>query len=273
MSPTGSETEFSFDNFLDAFEGYDVFCKQGSSNDKVRMTTQEIKLEKFNRIKEKRKKDRNEARRRKRENQKVAEPMEKIQYRNLNLQIYLDLSFGRLMSEKEQRKLVRQIGRVWNLQKKYESVSTTLFSPPDDSILDLCEKLLAGFSMYGLHIIKSDDGIDQHIDDDKRIVYLSPDRHLPPLLDISADCVYVIGGLVDETGCGSRSNEKAMKHGYECRRFPIEEFMARGEKGTFNTMLPINHVFQILCKYTVTEDWKTALKGTIPLRTGFYIPD
>ncbi|KAI1725322.1 RNA pseudouridylate synthase domain-containing protein [Ditylenchus destructor] len=242
MTPTGTEMEFCFDGFLDTFEGYDVLCKQGSSNDKVQMTHQERKLEKFNRIKEKRKRNRNKERRRGKANQKMAESVEKIQYQNLNLQIYLDLSFGRLMSEKEQRKLVRQIGRIWNLQKKYEFVSTTIFSSPEDSILDLCEKLLAGFSMYGLHIVQSDEGIDQHIDDDKRIVYLSPDRHLPPLLDISADCVYVIGGLVDETGCGSRSNEKAMKHGFECRRFPIEEFMARGEKGTFNTTLPINHM-------------------------------
>lgn len=87
MTPTGTEMEFCFDGFLDTFEGYDVLCKQGSSNDKVQMTHQERKLEKFNRIKEKRKRNRNKERRRGKANQKMAESVEKIQYQNLNLQV------------------------------------------------------------------------------------------------------------------------------------------------------------------------------------------
>lgn len=41
------------------------------------------------------------------------------------------------------------------------------------------------------------------------MVYLSPDSQLDALLDVSADEVYVIGGLVDESGAGSLSRCKA----------------------------------------------------------------
>lgn len=47
------------------------------------------------------------------------------------------------------------------------------------------------------------------IRNEREMVYLSPDAELDPLLNVSPENAYVIGGLVDETGAGSLSKERA----------------------------------------------------------------
>lgn len=41
-----------------------------------------------------------------------------VQPLNTSLQIFIDFGFSRNMSDKEMSKLVRQMGRVWGLQKR-----------------------------------------------------------------------------------------------------------------------------------------------------------
>lgn len=47
--------------------------------------------------------------------------------------------------------------------------------------------------------------------------------------------------------------------------------MRRAGKGTFNIMLTINQVVEILCKLAQSADWKFALKDTVPKRTGYAV--
>ncbi|KAK0417155.1 hypothetical protein QR680_012858 [Steinernema hermaphroditum] len=96
------------------------------------------------------------------------------------------------------------------------------------------------------------------------IVYLSPDAEMEPLMFVEDDEMYVIGGLVDESGRGSMSREKAEDLGVKCRRLPIPEYMTKASRGTFNVMLTINQVVEILCRLAVSGYrtlWKENVKS------------
>lgn len=110
------------------------------------------------------------------------------------------------MSQKEIRKLVQQMGRVWGLQKQYKGLNTTLLNLPNNLLKD-CQNVLSGFDNYGWNVVNTND-INETFSNQK-IIYLSPDATLKPLLKLSSDCVYVIGGLVDESGKGSLTKKKA----------------------------------------------------------------
>jgi len=225
------------------------------------------KIERFNGILEKRQAKRSEQRRRCKANSKL-KPAYSIQIPRL--EVCLDLSFCDLMSVKELRKLARQMGRVWGLQKKYNGLNTTLCSPPDQ-LITACEEVLDGFSTYKWNIVQSD-GIELPFAKEKTMVYLSPDADLSPLLDLTNDCIYVIGGLVDESGKGKRTSKKAEHNGHQCFRLPIPEFMEKTNKGTFNLMLTINQAFEILCRFAEKQDWRYALE-IVPRRIGYCLRD
>ena len=59
---------------------------------------------------------------------------------------------------------------------------------------------------------------------------------------------------------------------YQCRRLPIPEFMLK-KSGTFNVMLTINQVVEILCKYASSGNWKESLGLVVPKRTGYIVDD
>lgn len=51
------------------------------------------------------------------------------------------------MSAKELGKLVRQLGRVWGLQKRYAGLSTTLLDPSDELLAE-CRRVVSGFDDF-----------------------------------------------------------------------------------------------------------------------------
>ncbi|VDN27776.1 unnamed protein product [Gongylonema pulchrum] len=100
---------------------------------------------------------------------------------------------------------------------------------------------------------------------------MSPDSQLDALTDVVANKVYIIGGLVDETGVGSLSRHQAEALSVDVRRLPVQEFLQRQQKGTFNTMLAVNQVVEILVRYVITRNWLEAL-SVVPKRTGYEAP-
>ncbi|KHN84766.1 tRNA (guanine(9)-N1)-methyltransferase [Toxocara canis] len=82
---------------------------------------------------------------------------------------------------------------------------------------------------------------------------------------------YVIGGLVDESGVGSLSKHRAESLDIEVRRFPIVEYMKRANRGTFNVMLTINQVVEVLARYAYCRRWDQAFVAVIPKRSGYVL--
>uniref|UniRef100_F1KXJ4 RNA (Guanine-9-)-methyltransferase domain-containing protein 3 n=1 Tax=Ascaris suum TaxID=6253 RepID=F1KXJ4_ASCSU len=183
-----------------------------------------------------------------------------------HLNIIVDLGFTEAMNEKEMGKLVRQMGRVWGLQKRYVGLKTTLLSPCG-KFLEEARRVLTGFNSFQWNVSFT------HIAEcsNNPLIYLSPDASIAPLEFVSPSVTYVIGGIVDESGAGSLSKDKAESLDIEVRRLPIVEYMRRSEHGTFNIMLAINQVVEVLVRYAYCKRWDESLAAVVPKRSG-YVP-
>uniref|UniRef100_A0A0K0ECE3 tRNA (guanine(9)-N(1))-methyltransferase n=1 Tax=Strongyloides stercoralis TaxID=6248 RepID=A0A0K0ECE3_STRER len=216
--------------------------------------------------KEKRLEKRKIEHQKRRKNKKKVSNVETIENRNVN--VCIDLDFYSLMSDKEKGKLFRQLCRVWGLEKKFTGLQTTLLNGTEE-FYEKGKKLVSGFEKYNWR--KESGNLVDIYKDKKNIVYLSPDSSCQPLLEIDSETVYIIGGLVDESGVGSKSLEKASNLSLNCRRLPIKEIMQKGSKGSYNEMLSINLVVEILCKVSSGLSFEKTLSDVLPKRFGFVI--
>ncbi|KAK0417154.1 hypothetical protein QR680_012858 [Steinernema hermaphroditum] len=237
------------------------------SLEKPREVAKAVKSEKralrYQKVAERRKRRRVEEHQRRRERQKEArgtETEEKPGLEMKRLSVCIDLGFCSAMNSKERGKLIRQLGRVWGLQKRYPGLSTTLVNIDEDFVTD-GERIVSGFRSFAW---KTTTQRLEDMQSTSAIVYLSPDAEMEPLMFVEDDEMYVIGGLVDESGRGSMSREKAEDLGVKCRRLPIPEYMTKASRGTFNVMLTINQVVEILCRLAVSGNWIDALGPVVP---------
>lgn len=98
----------------------------------------------------------------------------------------------------------------------------------------------------------------------KEIIYLSPDADVP-LTEISKNCVYVIGGLVDKTIQSKKSLERGVVLGVTMRKLPIRECLGdkvKVERRVFN----INTVVQVLHWMASGDSCTDSLLKSIPKR-------
>ncbi|KAM3723097.1 tRNA methyltransferase [Dirofilaria immitis] len=183
----------------------------------------------YMRVIERRRLNRSKERRRHRKNQAknlvIKEPLSFV------LQVCIDFGFAQ------------------RLQKKSPGLKVMLLSP-DQRFLCEGRRKISGFDYFSWII--STRNINEFATE-HHIIYLSPDSQLKALLDVKSDEVYVIGGLVDETGVGSLSYHRAEELGLDARRLPIQEFLRRRDSGTFNVMLTINQVVEILVRYVYSK--------------------
>lgn len=180
--------------------------------------------------------------------------------------ICIDLGMEEHMSEKEQSKLPQQLRRLYGSNMKSEQPCHLYFSNinKDGYLYQECLRKNDGFEKYLIDMTEKSP-IDLFPIED--IVYLSPDSpHL--LTSVDLDKVYVIGGLVDETR-KQVSLEKASDAHLATARLPIDEYLVKSETGTYNKILTVNQVFDILLNFTITKDWTQALLCGIPQRCGF----
>lgn len=89
--------------------------------------------------------------------------------------------------------------------------------------------------------------------------------------------IYVIGGLVDETVSKKVTQDKCDKLNIKTYALPIELYMCRrrnhdGITYTYNKILTINQVFEILTSVFGGDDWRVALDKCVPKRKGFMLP-
>ncbi|XP_076065717.1 tRNA methyltransferase 10 homolog B-like [Oratosquilla oratoria] len=181
--------------------------------------------------------------------------------------IAIDLQFVELMTQKEKTRLALQLGRVYGSNKKFLHPAHIHFVNlrEDSTFYQLCCAKNEGFQDY--IVSRSEFSVTQ-LFQSKDIVYLSPDAQ-NVLTGIDVNKVYVIGGLVDETVKKQQSFTFARNESIPSARLPIKEILVKGDSGTFNTILTINQVFDILMTYLDFQDWRLAMLKHVPVRKGF----
>ena len=94
----------------------------------------------------------------------------------------------------------------------------------------------------------------------RELIYLSPDA--PDELSVlSAEHVYVIGGLVDRHKKQRASLQRANALGIRSARLPLEAHMPHDMRGRSNALdaLNLNSVFRLLVEWSKCRDWTSAI--------------
>jgi tRNA (guanine9-N1)-methyltransferase len=94
----------------------------------------------------------------------------------------------------------------------------------------------------------------------KDIIYLSPDAD-DVLLQLDANAVYVIGGIVDRSVRKGQSIGKASGNNYRAMRLPLQECM-----DVRKPVLNIDNVLIALNEFANHRNWTRAFEVAIPKR-------
>ena len=99
----------------------------------------------------------------------------------------------------------------------------------------------------------------------KKVIYLTSESD-NILEHFDANCIYVIGGLVDHNHHKGICHRLALEKGVSHARFPIQE---SGIDMKTRQVLTIDHVFRIIASVASEgQTWKDALVETLPERKG-----
>ncbi|CAF1082738.1 unnamed protein product [Adineta steineri] len=184
--------------------------------------------------------------------------------------ICIDCAYNESMSSKEIASLARQIGRCYSSNRRAtKPVRLILTNWSNDSLLaQECRRVNNGFDNY--QIILDDKPIYETYPSE-RLIYLSPNGD-KILTEVNEQTIHVIGGLVDESVRKNMTYQSCQDKNITCCKLPIETYMEHSVTGgTFNQILSINQVFDILVTYMTTNDWGQTLKKNIPERKGWVI--
>lgn len=128
---------------------------------------------------------------------------------------------------------------------------------------ELLEK--SGLSNWDVHLEEKNylEVFDTSVISRENLVYLTSDSP-NELTDLDEQKVYIIGGLVDHNHHKCLCYETALKHGLSHARLPIAKYLSMKTR----SVLTVNQVFQIVCKYVECKDWLKAFVSTLPKRKG-----
>ncbi|EDV28004.1 uncharacterized protein TRIADDRAFT_53129 [Trichoplax adhaerens] len=181
--------------------------------------------------------------------------------------IVIDMGLTEGMTNKEISKLCNQVGRLYGSNCIAEDPWHIYFTRfgQEDELYQRCTEFHHGFQNYKIDVTTES---VLELFPPEEIVVMSPDSK-NVLRKIDSSKVYVLGGIVDE----SIRKRISLHYGMQCEvatcRLPIPEYMMKAEKGTYNQVLSINQVFDILLHFAKTGDWVESLQVGIPQRKGW----
>ncbi|KAK6170043.1 hypothetical protein SNE40_018530 [Patella caerulea] len=175
------------------------------------------------------------------------------------VRVVIDCSFDNMMTYKDIIHLTQQIQHSYAANRRAQNALQFYVSGINGKL----KKRLEGIGDYkGWDIFMKEEGF-MSLFDQENIIYLSSES--PNILStIEDDKVYIIGGLVDHNHhkgfCHNLAEEKGLQHA----QLPIGEYIDMKAR----KVLTINHVFEILLRYTESQSWEKAFFSVLPQRKG-----
>jgi len=171
--------------------------------------------------------------------------------------IVFDFEMTDQMGEKEEKSLVTQMCFLYGVNRKAERPFHLSVTGFNGRIKPLFEKM-SGFSMWHMDCF-AETYMEKY--EKSELVYLTSDSpNIIKTLDPTKK--YIIGGLVDHNRLKGITFKKATEQGIAHAQLPISEYIQLASR----KILAVNHVFEILSKFTECNDWKEAFEKVIPLR-------
>lgn len=188
---------------------------------------------------------------------------EKLPLAQESFQICLDCSYEESMTEKEIASLASQIRYCYSYNKNSPRPCLWAATSLGGQTLKLLEKE-TGYSEW---VNRCYTGISESLEeyyknDLERVVYLTSDSE-NTVTTLEQGKIYVIGGIVDRNRLKGIAISRAEKLGAATAKLPLDDHL---EKMSTTRVLTCNHVFDILLKYNVEQDWIKALQQVLPSR-------
>ncbi|XP_040174475.1 tRNA methyltransferase 10 homolog A [Anopheles arabiensis] len=185
----------------------------------------------------------------------------KVSYAEATIEIAVDLSFDQLMIDKDVAKCVKQLLRMYTLNRRSARPVPLHFVgiEPGGAV----ERHLARNDGYRHWDVRFSSEHFMQLFKPSRVVYLtSESEHV--LERLEQGCVYVIGGLVDHNQHKGHCYQLAQQHGIRHARLPLAEHLVIKTR----TILTINQVFEILLNVHMGKEWQQTLLEVLPARKG-----
>lgn len=181
----------------------------------------------------------------------------KMSKSNCKIQVVIDCDFDDYMADKDIKMLVKQIQHSYSANRRAENPLQLHCC----GINGKTNERLENIGDYRGWDVKFHPESFTEIFEKASIVYLSSES--PNILEtLEDDKVYVIGGLVDHNHhkglCHRLAEEKGLAHA----QLPISDYIDMKTR----KVLAVNHVFEILLRFTEKEDWQKALFTVLPRR-------
>ncbi|XP_055615562.1 tRNA methyltransferase 10 homolog A [Toxorhynchites rutilus septentrionalis] len=185
----------------------------------------------------------------------------KIDYSKSDISVVVDLSFDNMMIDKDVAKCVKQLLRIYTMNRRSERPIPLHFTGiREGGSVEMHLKRNDGYQHWDVKF--SNDSFANLFDRDK-LVYLSSESD-NVLTALEKDHVYVIGGLVDHNQHKGHCYELASRLGIKHARLPLSEHIVIKTR----TILTINQVFEILMKIQLGKQWQETLLEVLPMRKG-----
>lgn len=188
-------------------------------------------------------------------------PTRKMKDSNCKLKVAIDMSFDSYMTDKDLRKALHQLQYCYATNRRaFNPLQLYITSFSGRGLVELCNKTGSNCSNWDVHIMQ-ENYIDLFGKDN--VMYLTSESP-NVLMSLNTNVAYIIGGLVDHNSCKGLCYKLATEAGVPHAQLPISQYL---DMKTCK-VLTINHVFEILLRYTETENWETAFFTVIPKRKG-----
>ncbi|OUC40159.1 putative tRNA (guanine-N(1)-)-methyltransferase [Trichinella nativa] len=176
---------------------------------------------------------------------------------NCRQRVAVDMSFDDLMNERDLCKALNQLAQCYAVNRRARN-------PLQFHVVNF-----RGISRVNFDNIPGNNNWDVLLSGDDyeqlfgrwNVVYLTSES--PNVVhELDESKVYIIGGLVDHNHLKGRCLELAEQRQVAHARLPIDEHV----KMNARRVLSINHVFEILLRYTETKSWQVAIETVVPKR-------
>lgn len=171
----------------------------------------------------------------------------------------LDLSWGDLMNEHTQKKVVSQVSMAYSFDKMSPHPIPIMISSVDQRWRELLHRLNA-FS-WNKDVAKFETKPFWEVVPIDKIVYLTPDTD-EVCTSLDKDKYYVIGCILDHNSKKGATKELAMARGIKTQRLPIPETITMIGRH----VLTINHVAEAMVRVAGGMEWGDAFVAGLPQR-------
>uniref|UniRef100_A0A2M4BUN8 tRNA (guanine(9)-N(1))-methyltransferase n=1 Tax=Anopheles marajoara TaxID=58244 RepID=A0A2M4BUN8_9DIPT len=184
-----------------------------------------------------------------------------IEYSQATIEIAVDLSFDGMMIDKDVAKCVKQLLRMYTLNRRAPRPVPLHFTGivADGAV----QRHLSRYDGYKHWDVKVSSSPLLDIFPRERLVYLTSESE-NVLERLEPNGVYVIGGLVDHNQHKGHCLRLAQELGVRHARLPLTEHLVIKTR----TILTINQVFEIMLHIHAGRDWQSVLLEVLPQRKG-----